>query len=444
MKTLSKAPFKELFGWCMFDFANSSYTTVIITVLFGPVFTSLIVPNTDDPSNPYALGNSLWALALGLSYILAALAGPFLGTVTDLLPVKKKFLFAAYFACICSTASLYFVSSSELYLLAFIIIIFSAASFSLSENFVSSFLPFLGPKEALGKISGYAWAVGYFGGILSVLFVRLSVGESTPENFENLRWIGPLTALFFLFAGIPTFLFLKEPPLKHVKEKGISYFQLGYQKLKSSLQDLVHFRDLSFFLAALFFALAALSIVISFTFIYGKQEIGLSSGQEALTFILTNLSAALGAFVFGRLQDRLGALRVFILTLFLWISSILFLFYIRDLTALLNSLLGTSHSVRTIFIIFASFAGLGLGATQAGGRTIVALFAPENRSGEFFGLWGLAGKMAMTFGLFSLAGLQSLFGLHKALLVMVLFFGLSLVLCFFINEKRAISKAESG
>ena len=428
----------------MFDFANSSYTTVIITVLFGPIFTNLIVPRSDSTINPYALGNGLWALALGLSYILTALCGPFLGTITDLSASKKKFLFSAYLACICSTASLYFVSSPQLYPLAFVIIVLSCFSFSLSENFISSFLPSLGPKEELGKISGYAWAVGYFGGILSVIFVRLIVGESLPENFESLRWVGPLTALFFLLAGIPTFLFLKEPKLKHIKKKKLSYFRLGSQRLKSSLRDLSHFRDLSFFLGALFFALAGLSIAISFTFIYGKQEIGLNSGQESITFILTNLSAALGAFIFGRLQDTLGALRIFMLTLLFWISSILLLFYIRELNALLNLFLGTSYKLHTVFIVFASFAGLSLGATQAGGRTVVALFAPENRAGEFFGLWGIASKMAMAFGLFSLAGLQAIFGLHNAILVMALFFASSLLLCFFVDEKRAISKAKES
>ena len=441
-KSVSKASSKEIFGWCAFDFANSSYTTVIITVIFGPVFANLIVPSSSDSNNPHALGNSLWALALGISYILTALLGPLLGTITDLSPTKKKFLFSAYLSCVCSTALLYFVNSPQLYWLAFIIIILSCASFSLSENFISSFLPFLAEKKELGKISGYAWAVGYFGGILSVIFVRLLVGESTPENFDRLRWIGPLTALFFLLAGIPTFLFLKEPKLTVSKEKGSSYFYLALGRLKKSLREIRRFRDLSLFLSALFFALAALSIAVSFTFIYGKQELGLNHKEEALAFVFTNLSAALGAFVFGRLQDRWGALRIFMLTLFLWIVSILFLFYIRELKDLLAFSLNINYSLQSIFIAFASFAGLGLGATQAGGRTIVALFSPENRAGEFFGLWGIAGKLAMAFGLFSIAGLQSLFGLHNSLLIMVFFFAFSLGLCFFAREKRGIRRAD--
>ena len=441
MKRRPKAFPKEIFAWCTFDLANSSYTTVIITVIFGPVFTNLIVPSSNDPNHPHVLGNSLWALALGLSYILTALLSPILGTITDLSPTKKKFLFSAYLACVCSTASLYVISSSQLYWLAFIIIIFSCASFHLTENFISSFLPFLAKKEKLGKISGYAWGVGYFGGVLSVILVRLVVGESTPENFAKLRWIGPMTALFFFLTGIPTFLFLKEPKLKTLK-KGSSYFRLALGRLKKSLEDISRFRDLFLFLSALFFALASLSIAISFTFIYGKQEIGLNHKEEALAFVFTNLSAALGAFLLGRLQDHWGSLRIFMLTLLFWILSILLIFYIHELSSLLTSFFGTHWSVQSLFIILASFAGLALGATQAGGRTIVALFAPKGRAGEFFGLWGIAGKLAMALGLFSIASLQSLFGLHNSFLIMTLFFAFSIGLCFFVDEKRGVHQAE--
>ncbi|MCX7999281.1 MAG: MFS transporter, partial [Leptospiraceae bacterium] len=204
MEVTKRVSFKELFGWCMFDFANSSYTTVIITVIYGDIFSRIIVPPTADPENPYRYGNMLWALALAISYILVVISGPIIGAITDYSARKKQFLFYTYILCVVSTALLFFSSKPGDIWLPFVLIIISNFAFASSENIVSSFLPFLGPKEDLGKISGYAWAIGYFGGLASVLLVN-TLGEVKLENFENLRLVGPYTALFFLISGIPTF-----------------------------------------------------------------------------------------------------------------------------------------------------------------------------------------------------------------------------------------------
>ncbi len=439
---------KQIFGWCMFDFANSSYTTVIITVVFGPIFTKLIVPNSNAQNN-YAQGNQLWALALALSYVLVAFLGPLLGTISDKLPLKKKFLFASYLSCVIFTSLLWFVKGTDFYLLAFFLLVLSNFSFSIGENFCSAFLPFLGSKENLGKLSGYAWSIGYFGGIASVIFVRLFVGETKAENFETLRWVGPLTALFFLVAGIPTFALLKEPKMNYQKvttklKKNIKqYIQQALVQIKDTFILLRHHFDLSLFFISLFFALSGLSIIISFTFIYGNQEIGLSTKQETITFVLVNLSAALGALIFGFIQDRKGPIFTFNSILVLWVISVLFLYFIKKITLLFNQNFNTEISVQTFFMIMGSIAGLGLGATQSAGRAIVGLFAPENQIGKFYGFWGISGKLAAAFGLLSIGYLQKAFGLQNAILVMVIFFSLALFFCLFVNEKRALAQTQS-
>ncbi len=372
----------------MFDFANSAYTTVIITVIFGPIFTNIIVPPSNTPNDQYAAGNTLWATALGISYILVVLSAPFFGAITDFSANKKRFLFASYIVCILATASLWFVASSDFYLLAFLLIIVSNFAFSSGENFISSFLPFLGRQKDLGKISGYAWGVGYFGGLLSIIIIKLLLGESEAENYDNLRLVGPITALFFLIAGIPTFLFLREPGIDIPVQKSISFFKSGYERLFDTLKNLKKFKDLSVFLVSMFFALASLYIVISFTFVYGKQVIGLDSHQEAIVFVLTQFSAAFGSVVFGLLQDRLGALKSFLLTITLWIFAALMLYFIQDVVLILNQKFHFNSSVQSFFMLLAVFAGIGLGGMQSASRTIIGLFSPPGRSGEFFGLWG--------------------------------------------------------
>ncbi len=435
MEEKKRASFKELFGWCMFDFANSSYTTVIITVIYGDIFSRLVVPSGEDPANPYRYGNILWAVALAISYILVVITGPIFGAITDFSQQKKKFLFGSYILCIISTALLYLGSKPGEILIPFIMIVLSNFAFASGENFVSSFLPFLGPKEDLGKISGYAWGIGYFGGLVSVALVQ-TLGPVSIENFESLRFVGPYTALFFLVSAIPTFLFLKEGKPEEKKPSNQSYLQIGVQRVLGTLKDISKFRDMSIYLLSLFFAMASLGIVISFAFIYGAQEIKIEEIHRVVMFVLLQFTAALGAFVFGVVQDRLGALKTFNFTLVLWIFSILAIFGVNEITHALNSVLGIELNVKWVFVFITCFAGLGLGATQSSSRAIIGMFSPESKIGEFYGLWGLSGKIAAAIGLFAVSILQGFFGFKNSFLIIAIFFIFSLVTNLFVDEAR--------
>lgn len=442
MEVTKRVSFKELFGWCMFDFANSSYTTVIITVIYGDIFSRIIVPPIDDPENPYRYGNMLWALALAISYILVVISGPIIGAITDYSARKKQFLFYTYMLCVVSTALLFFSSKPGDIWLPFVLIIISNFAFASSENIVSSFLPFLGPKEDLGKISGYAWAIGYFGGLASVLLVN-TLGEVKLENFENLRLVGPYTALFFLISGIPTFAFLKEYGAAFPKPSGKTYFQIGIERVVDTLKSVQQFKDLLIYLFSLFFAMAALGIVISFAFIYGAQVIGINETHKIVMFVLLQFTAAGGAFLFGIIQDKIGALKTFNLTLVLWIISVITIFQVIPITNFLNSILGTSFTSQWVFVVITTLAGTGLGATQSSSRAIVGAFSPQSKTGEFFGLWGLSGKIASAIGLFAVSYLQMVVSLRGSFFIIGVFFALSLLVNFFVNENRGIESARN-
>ena len=149
MTTTPRAPAREIFGWAMFDFANSSYTTVIVTVVFSVIFPRLIVG--DGPE--YRQGNLLWSVALSVSYGLVVLTAPVLGAIMDFRAAKKRFLFGSYLLTVAATALLYFASPGQVWL-AVVLVVISNYGFSVGESFTSSFLPDLGPTEELGKISG--------------------------------------------------------------------------------------------------------------------------------------------------------------------------------------------------------------------------------------------------------------------------------------------------
>ncbi len=431
-----RAPLKEIFGWAMFDFANSSYTTVIITVVFSVIFPKIIVGDAPE----YRLGNFLWSLALSLSYLLIIVTAPVIGAIMDYTASKKKFLFYSYLLTVTATISLYFIEPGSI-ILAMILIIISNLGFAYGESFVSSFLPDLGPPVDLGKISGFAWGVGYFGGLFSTAIVLGVIGEIVIENYSRLKLVGPITGLFFLIAGIPTFLFLKERGVSRKQLERINYLQIGWGRVLQTFKEIKDFKDLTIFFVSLFFSQAGLSIIISFAFIYGDQIIKWSKTTMGIMFILTQFTAAGGAIIFGLLQDKIGSLKTYIYTLILWILSVFSIFFTNELTEFFNQILSKNFKTEQIFLMVGCLAGLGLGATQSAGRAIVALFSPESRSGEFFGFWGLVGKMASIFGLLGVGMLQKFFGLKNAVLFTVILFLLSMFITFIVNENRGRKSA---
>ncbi len=434
----ARAPTREIFGWAMFDFANSSYTTVIITVVFSVIFPKIIVGDAPE----YRRGNLLWSIALSISYGLVVLTAPLLGAVMDYRAAKKKFLFASYLMTVFATAALWLATPGRVGL-AMALLIASNYGFAVGESFAAAFLPDLGPKKDLGRISGYAWGIGYVGGLISTALVVFSVGEQTAANLEKLRFVGPMTAGFFFLAAIPTFLFLRERGAPRQLPAGETLAHVGISRLRRTAGELKDFRDLVWFLGGLFFATAGLSIVISFAFIYGDQVIHWKPKTQLFMFVLTNLSAAMGAVLFGAIQDRWGNLRTYRLTLVVWIIAVLCIYQTPALARMMTDVSGKPWTSEDVYLFVGTLAGLCLGATQSAGRTIVAIFAPESKSGEIFGFWGVTGKLASIFGLLSLGILQSALGLEQAILVCAVFFLAACALSFKVDEVRGAGAAKA-
>lgn len=421
---------REIFGWAMFDFANSAYITVIVTVMFSVIFPNLIVGDAPE----YRLGNLLWSIALSISHVLVIATAPIFGAIMDYTAAKKKFLLCSYLATVLFTACLYFVTPGRVWL-GMMLVALSGFAFAVGESFISSFLPHLGTREELGKISGYAWGLGYIGGLVSTLLVTM-LGPLSIDNFHNLRFVGPITALFFLLAAVPTFLWLREYGSKRPLPGGISYVAIGCRRLRQTLREIGDFRDMMTFLFAYFFAYSGLSIVISFTFIFGTQIVHWTTATRNVMFVLTQLTAALGAIVFGLLQDRLGTIKTFNITLLIWVVAI-FLIYLNDpLTNYLNGMLHVNWQAQHVFLVIGSLAGLCLGATQSASRAMVGILSPASKAGEFYGFWALCCRTSAIVGLLTLGLLQTVFGLQKSILLCSLFFLSSFVVTFWVDQRR--------
>ncbi|PMR75898.1 MFS transporter [Billgrantia endophytica] len=425
-----RASRKEIFGWAMFDFANQAFTLLIITVVFGELFTTVIV---GDRGDDYRLANLLWSLALAVSYLLVVITGPLCGAVMDYQASKKRFLFVSYLATVATTAMLYFVAPGYV-ILGLLLIVVSNYAYSMGESFIAAFLPDLGPPEDLGKISGFGWALGYVGGLFAAGFTLVALGEATAENFERVRWVGPFAAAFFLIAAIPTFLWVKERGIP--QPPGRSYREIAWERVSTTLHELRHFRDLGIFLVSLLFSMAGVYIIIAFAFIYGAQVIGWDESIRNLMFIIVQITAAAGALGFGFIQDRIGTKFTYQCTLVLWVAAILAIWATPEVTAFLNVRFDLGWEAQHLFLFVGCLAGLSLGSSQSASRALVGLFSPSRKAAEFFGFWGLANKLAGVFGIIGLGLLQSVVGLQASILLCAALFIIAILICLVVNQSR--------
>jgi len=422
----------------MFDFANQAYTLLIITVIFGDLFTTVIV---GDRGDDYRFGNLLWSLSLAVSYGLVVLSAPLLGAMMDYSAARKHFLFASYIVTVATTAMLYFVEPGWI-LLACVLIVVSNYAYSVGESFIASFLPDLGPREQLGRISGLGWALGYVGGLVAAGFTLVFLGEVSRENYDTIRWVGPFAAAFFLLAAIPTFVWVRERRVGQALPAGRNAFSVGLERIIGTLRDLRHYRDLGFLLLSVFFTMAGIYIIISFSFIYGAQVIGWDENVRTLMFIVVQITAAIGAVFFGLMQGRIGARRTYLITLSLWLVAILAIYGTPQVSTALERLTGIRAEAQYVFLVAGCLAGLSLGSAQSAGRALVGMLAPRDKAGEFFGFWGVAAKLAAVFGLVGLGLLQALVGLQPAILFCMLLFGAAIAACLRVNVERGSERAD--
>ena len=403
----------------MFDFANSSFTTVIVTVVFSAYFVSHVVGDQ-------VLGVKYWGWGLSLSNFMIILLAPLLGAIADFSGSKKKFLFVTYLICVIFTALLFFVKEGYI-LFGVIVFILANIGFSAGESFIAAFLPEIAKPEDMGKLSGYGWAFGYVGGLIS-LFLCLFLFNMYGQGEIQIRTTFVVTAIFFLLSALPTFLFLKERKVAQNLPPGKSYIQIGMGRLKETFLDLQHFGELIKFLSIFFLYSCGISIVVSFSAIYAESVIHFTKGETLIFFIVVQVSSSLGAFAFGFVEDKIGAKKTIAITLLIWIAVIAIAWWSPS---------------KAFFWLVGNLAGLAIGSSQSSSRALVALFSPECKSAEFFGLWGLASKLAATVGAYSFSLMTVLSGsMRSAILMTGLFFLAGLLGIGFVDEEKGRRAAQ--
>ena len=367
---------REVWGWAMYDFANSGYTTVVITAVFNAYFVSVVAGNAH-------WATFAWTAALSLSYLLIMLTGPLVGAYADAHAAKKKLLVITTTGCVIGTALLALATPGQL-ALACLLIVFSNFFYGTGENVVAAFLPELATGKALGRVSSWGWSLGYLGGLVSLglclVYVTWAQGQGQgATQFVPVTML--ITAAMFALASLPTFLFLRERARPQKTVAGL--YSQAFRRVGETLRQASRYRDLARFLVCIVLYQSGVSAVVALAAIYAEQAMKFTTQQTLMLILVVNVTASIGALAFGYLQDRIGHIRAIALTLAGWCAMVL---------------IAWSSTTAASFWLAANIAGVCMGASQSAGRALVGLLSPASRRAEFFGLWGFAVKLASILG----------------------------------------------
>lgn len=391
----------EIFGWCCFDFANSAFTTIIITVVYAVYFRNVVAEGD-------ARAEGWWGTALALSQVVVLVTAPFIGAFADVTARKKIMLIASALACSAATAALFLVGPGEV-VTALALVALANIAFSLSENLCAAFLPEISTPENVGRISGYGWSFGYFGGLLSLVLalVIIKSGEGRAP------WTFLMTGAFFFFASLPTLLLLRERAKPRQLTAGENAWTLGWRQLAQMKKDLPEHRTLALFFVALTVFLSGLLAVVAFAALYATQVIGMTETEVIGLFVLLQLAGVAGAFGFGFMQDRTGAKPALVIALLMWIAVCAWAAF---------------SQTKPEFYMISALAGAAMGALQSAARAVVSTLTPPGRSGEFFGYWGFFGKLAGVTGPLVFGWMATMAGYRTAIFVNAGFFVVGLLI----------------
>ena len=408
---------REVWAWSMYDFANSGYTTVVITAVFNAYFVGAVAGGA-----PWA--TFAWTAALSVSYLAVLLTAPLVGAWADAHAAKKRLLAWTTAGCVLFTAALYFASPGAV-ALAIVLVVLSNYFYATGENLIAAFLPELADAKAMGRVSGWGWAFGYLGGLvslgLSLAYITWAQGQGQAGS-QFVPVVMVITAVVFAACAVPTFVFLRERAQPQPK------MQDAWTRVLHTIRHARESRDLRRFLVCILFYQAGIMAVIALAAIYAQEAMKFTQQQTIVLILVVNVTAAAGAFGFGYLQDAIGHMRAMALILAGWIVMIALAYFADDAPT---------------FWVAANLAGLCMGSSQAAGRAIIGYLSPRAREAEFFGLWGLAVKAASIFGPLTYGTVTWIFaGDHRlGILAVGVYFVIGLLLLTGIDVERGRNAA---
>ncbi len=399
----------------MYDFANSGYTTVVLTAVFNAYFVSVVAQKAE-------WATFAWTAVLAVSYLAVMIAGPFIGAYADARAAKKRVLMIVTTGCVISTALLS-LAGPGMILWAAVFVIISNFCYAIGENITAAFLPELARPGSLGKVSGWGWSLGYVGGLVALgiclawIMTAATRGQSTSEAVPATNLI---TAVVYVLGAMVTFIWLKE---RAVPAPVASDAINAFSRLAKTAREAARYKDLlRVFLCGTCYQ-AGVATVITLAAIYAQEVMGFTTQDTLILVLVVNVTACIGAFGFGYVQDAIGKKNALSITLVGWMAMVVFAWF---------------ATTPPLFWVAANLAGVCMGSSQSAGRALVAFFSPPDRAAEFFGLWGVATRLSailgpLTYGTVSWAS----GGNHRlAMLITIDFFIAALIVLAGVDEAR--------
>ena len=419
---------KTIFAWSMYDFANQPYTTLVITFIYSTYFAKAIAPNE-------IIGTALWSRAMTITALTVAFLSPIMGAVADKTGHRKLFLIFWTYVCIVGSFALYYPLPGEIYKALFWVVI-SNVGFEMGGLFCNAYLPDIAPKDKIGRISGYGWSLGYLGGLiaLGIGYVFLVSPENPMFGFskelgENIRATNIMVAIWFIIFSIPVFMGLSGTA-KVNKSSSKNIWSDSFLEIKSTFSNIKKYKELVKFLIARIFYNDGLITIIAFGGIYAAGTFNFTFEDIFLFGIVLNITAGLGAFALGFLDDMIGGKKT------VQVSNVGLIF---------ACLLAVFTKSITVFWFSGILIGIFMGSNQAASRSLMARFIPENKENEFFGFFAFTGKATAFLGPLLLGIVTQVFNSQRhGIFVVVVLLLIGFFLMLRVNENVGISQKESA
>lgn len=364
----------KIFSWTLFDFANTAFYVLILTVGYPLYFKKIVAGGTDQ-------GDTLWGLSFSISMLIVAVLSPVLGAAADHGAGKKRFLGIFTALCILATASLFAVQESMIFLGMFFLIL-ANIGFEAGLVFYDAFLPEITTERSYGRVSGYGYAVGYVGSLttLAIAFPLYEAGFGA-ENLLSVRTSFLIAAAIFLIFAIPLFLAL--PDLQRRESLKLNFAKIGLDRVRSTFQEFPKYRNVARFLFSYFVYIDAVNTIIIFSSIFADETLHLETKEIIIFFAIVQTSAALGSVFFGFLSDKFGHKRILSASLVLWIVIVIIAYFTQE---------------KEMFFGVGALAGIALGSSQSSSRSLMSKIVPKEKKTEFFGFYSFFGKASAILG----------------------------------------------
>jgi UMF1 family MFS transporter len=410
------APRSAIAGWVLFDWAAQPYFTLINTFVYAPFFASAVAANPVE-------GQAMWGFATSAAGVAIALLSPVLGAIADASGRRKPWIAAFGLLLVIGAALLWLgkPGAPETVMIVLVAFVIATIGAEFATVFNNSMMPSLVPPERIGRLSGLGWAIGYVGGMVSLIFM-LGFLVANPETGRTLigftplfgldaaaregdRAAGPLTALWFILFVIPLFLFTPDAPARMGMGEAV---KAGFSGLKATLREVRRHRNVLTFLIANMIYMDGLVALFALGGIYAAGVFGWTTIEIGLFGILLTITGTAGALIGGRLDDTLGSKPVILGSIAVLTFSVVTILLIgRDHVLFVfattppapgDGLFATTPE--QIYLVLGGLIGAAAGPLQAASRSLLVRLAPQDKIGQFFGLFALSGKVTAFVGPF--------------------------------------------